>query len=62
MSDNARYGGRPVRAGHAAVTHSAAEVGSAVQTAIGKEIESLTGTVPVVRVRIVEIGLEPQHL
>ncbi|MGW5194478.1 hypothetical protein ACWEOO_34840 [Kribbella sp. NPDC004138] len=44
-----------------AVTHNATEVGHAVRTAITKEVESTTGSVPEVRVRIVEIALEPQH-
>jgi uncharacterized alkaline shock family protein YloU len=44
-----------------AATHNAAEVGAAVHTAIGQAIEPLTGAIPRVRVRIVEIDLEPQR-
>ncbi|WP_350276339.1 Asp23/Gls24 family envelope stress response protein [Kribbella sp. HUAS MG21] len=44
-----------------AVDHQAAEVGSAVHSAITAAVEAATGRVPRVRIRIVEIDLEPQH-
>lgn len=44
-----------------AATYRAADVGAAVHTAIGKEIESVTGSAPQVRVRIAEIELEAQR-
>ncbi|GAA3096144.1 putative alkaline shock family protein YloU [Kribbella aluminosa] len=44
-----------------AATHRAAEVGAAVHAAISTAVESVTGTAPQVRVRIVEIDLEPQR-
>ena len=44
-----------------AATYRAADVGTAVHTAISKQIESATGSTPQVRVRIVEIELEAQR-
>ncbi|GAA1598338.1 MULTISPECIES: hypothetical protein [Kribbella] len=44
-----------------AATHRAVEVGAAVHGAICAAIEAVTGSVPQVRVRIVEIELEPQR-
>ncbi|HZX06125.1 Asp23/Gls24 family envelope stress response protein [Kribbella sp.] len=44
-----------------AATYRAAEVGADVHAAISTAIEAVTGTAPQVRVRIVEIDLEPQR-
>ncbi|WP_427893372.1 hypothetical protein ACQHIV_10900 [Kribbella sp. GL6] len=44
-----------------AATHRAAEVGAAVHASISTAVESVTGTAPQVRVRIVEIALEPNR-
>ncbi|MFF0341400.1 hypothetical protein [Kribbella sp. NPDC004875] len=44
-----------------AVDHHATTVGAAVDAAITKAVEGASGVVPRVRVRIVEIELEPQH-
>ncbi|MGZ0145893.1 hypothetical protein ACXJJ3_02380 [Kribbella sp. WER1] len=45
-----------------AATHRAADVGAGVHDAISSAIVALTGKEPQVRVRIVEIALEPHRL
>ncbi|TCC32152.1 Asp23/Gls24 family envelope stress response protein [Kribbella sindirgiensis] len=45
-----------------ALNHHATDVGADVHTAITAAVEATTGEIPHVRVRIVEIDLEPHHL
>lgn len=44
-----------------AATHSAADVGAAVHSAVTSAVESATGHIAAVGVRIVAVDLEPHH-